>query len=85
MAFQRAVCWALKVVLSAAKSLRIGISWTEHCAQQLEDHLLLHSVGGMGCMGGRQHGIGPLPIGNKPPSPQVHLPKSVIVHMSILV
>lgn len=37
MAFQRAVCWALKVVLSAAKGLRIGISWTEHCAQQLED------------------------------------------------
>lgn len=64
-------------MLSAARGLRVGISWSEDCAQQLKDHLLVHSVGGMACTGGRQQGKSLLPIGNKPPSPQVHLLKSV--------
>lgn len=64
-------------MFSAAKGLRIGTGWTEDCAEQLEGHLLLHSVGSVGCRGGRQRGINSLPVGNKPPSPQVQLLKSV--------
>lgn len=57
----------MQVVFSLVPGgLRGGTSWIEDCAQQLEDHLLVCCLGGLGRAGGGQRGMSPLSIGNEP-------------------
>lgn len=64
---------AQRISLSGAVGLRGGMSWVEDCAQQLGGHLLVRSVGGLGCAGGRHCGMSPLSIGNEPQNFQAYL------------